>query len=136
MISDHWRGSSMVWNPSAPNPCKRTIYSPVLVAEGEESKLYGTNVERQGTNTEENISQLFEQAHNNTKVFKMLRDRMRQNRFNSFMLKLRGCINKKMKRCDVLQKSGSYLDIKDKFIWYDSLNNILNTRLKNRKIDK
>lgn len=80
----------------------------------------------------ESISQLLEKVHKNTEVFKLFSEKMKENGFNRTVEQCRVKVKKLrqqyIKVRDALQKSGSSSDVKEKFVWYDDIDNILNTR--------
>ncbi|XP_074521445.1 uncharacterized protein LOC141798294 [Halichoeres trimaculatus] len=82
--------------------------------------------------SEENISQLLEKVHKNTEVFKIFSEKMKENGFTRTVEQCRVKVKKLrqqyIKVRDALQKSGSSSDVKDKFVWFDDLDKILNTR--------
>ena len=67
---------------------------------------------------EDNISQLLENIHRNTEVIKSV---------EQCHVKVKKLRQKCIKMGDALQKSGSSSDIKDRLIWYEKHDNILNT---------
>ena len=79
----------------------------------------------------ENISQLLEKVHKNTEVFKIFSEKMKANGFNRTVEQCRVKVKLRqqyIKVRDTLQKSGSSSDVKDKFVWFDDLDKILNRR--------
>uniref|UniRef100_UPI003AAE612A uncharacterized protein n=1 Tax=Centroberyx gerrardi TaxID=166262 RepID=UPI003AAE612A len=73
---------------------------------------------------EENIAQLLEKVHKNTKVFKIFCDKMKEKVFQRTIEQCRVKVNTTSKYT-MICKSGSSSDIKDKFVWYDYLDWIL-----------
>ncbi|KAL2077906.1 hypothetical protein ACEWY4_025591 [Coilia grayii] len=81
---------------------------------------------------EENISSMLDTTHKNTAVFKIFSDRLREKGFNRTIEQCRAKLKKLshlyVKTRDSLNRSGSSGEERERFPWYDDLDNIMGTK--------
>lgn len=75
---------------------------------------------------------MLENTHKNSEVFKMFSDKLAECGFNRSVeqcrIKVKKLRQQYIKVRDVLRRSGSSGDEKEKFLWYDEMDQILGTR--------
>lgn len=81
---------------------------------------------------EDNISKLLVETHKNTDVFKLFSNKLKERGIDrsgvQCRLKVKKLRQNYLKVRDLLRKSGSSGDVKDKCPWFDELDGILSTR--------